>query len=105
MSNNKSPGYNGLTKEFYETFLEDLKKPLRASITKAFQRGESFSEKSIHKTYRKNDRDKKLIKNLRPISLLNISTKLISNVLAERLKNVLLFNIFQPNCLRQRKIY
>ena len=36
MSNNKSLGNDGLTKEFYETLREDLKKPLCASITKAF---------------------------------------------------------------------
>ena len=40
MPNSKSPGNNGLTKEFYETFWEDLKKPLCASITKAFHRDE-----------------------------------------------------------------
>ena len=39
MSNNKSPGSDGLTKDFYETFWEDLKKPLGASFTKAFHRG------------------------------------------------------------------
>ena len=40
MSNNKSPGNDGLTKEFYEAFWEDMKKHLCASITKAFHRGE-----------------------------------------------------------------
>ena len=49
----------------------------------------SFSETSSYKTYRKKDRDKKSIKNWRPISLLNIDTKLIFKVLPERLKNVL----------------
>ena len=48
MPNSKSPGNNGLTKEFYETFWEDLKKPLCASITKAFHRGElSHSLKQV----------------------------------------------------------
>ena len=38
--NSKPTGNNGLTKELYETFWEDLKKSLCASNTKAFHRGE-----------------------------------------------------------------
>ena len=46
MSNNKSPGNDSLTKKFYETFWEHLKKPLCASITKVLHRGElSYSQK------------------------------------------------------------
>ena len=92
MSNNKSPGNDGLTKEFYETFWKDLKKPLCASITKAFHQGElSHSQKQavIKLLEKKRQRQKIIIKNWRRISLLNINTKLISKVLAERLKNVL----------------
>ena len=92
MSNNKSPGNDGLTKEFNEKFWGDLKKHLCASITKAFHRGElSHSQKqAVIELIEKKDRDKKFIKNWRPISLLNIDTKVISKVLAERLKNVFL---------------
>ena len=90
MSSNKSPGNDGLTQEFYETFWKDLKKRLCASITKSFHRGElSHSQKQAVIKLKKKDRDKKLIKNWRPISLLNIDAKLISKVLAEKLKNVL----------------
>ena len=46
MSNNKPSGNDGLTKELYEMFWEDLKKLLCASITKAFHKGElSHSQK------------------------------------------------------------
>ena len=45
--------------------------------------------KTIIKLIEKKDKDKKLIKNWRPISLLNIDTKRISKVLAGRLEKVL----------------
>ena len=61
-----------------------------ASIIKAFHKDElSHSQKqAVIKRIEKKGRDKKLIKNWRPISLLNIDTKRISKVLADRLKNV-----------------
>ena len=45
--------------------------------------------KTIIKLIEKKDKDKKLIKNWRPISLLNIDTKRISKVLAGRFEKVL----------------
>ena len=76
MSNNKPPGNGGLTKEFYETFWEDMEKSLRASITKAFHRDElSHPQKqSVIKLIEKIDIDKKFVKNWIAISLLNIDT-------------------------------
>ena len=89
MPNNKSPG-----KEFYESFWEEIKIPLRNIITISYQNGElSTSLRQLRqvviKLIEKKDKDKKLIKNWRPISLLNIDTKLISKGLAERLKKIL----------------
>ena len=61
-----------------------------ASITKAFHRVElSHSQKQAVIELIKKDRDEKFIESWRPISLLSIDTKLISKVLAERLKNIL----------------
>ena len=58
---------------------------------KSYQNGElSISERqAVIKIIEKKDKDKKLIKNWRPTSLLNINTKLIYKVLAERLKKAL----------------
>ena len=40
MPNNKSPGNDGLTKEFYEVFWDDLKTPLTSSFKSAFVKEE-----------------------------------------------------------------
>ena len=88
---NKSPGNNGITKEFYEAFWDGLKRPLLLSVNKAFQVGElSTSQKqAVIKLTKKKDNDKRLIKNWKPISLLNVDTKLVSKVFVERPKPAL----------------
>ena len=77
--------------EFYEFFWDDIKNLLSDSIKKSFISGElSTSQKqAVIKLIEKKDRDKWLIKNWHSISLLNIDTKLISKVIATRLKKIL----------------
>ena len=95
MPNNKSPGNDGLTKEFYGVFWDDLKTPLISSFKSAFVKGElSNSQKqAVIKLIEKKDKDKRLIQNWRPISLLNVDLKILSKALANRIKKYLPFLI------------
>ena len=99
MPNNKSPSNDGLTKEFYEVFWDDLKTPLISSFKSAVTKiGLSNSQKSVViKLIEKRDKDKRLIQNWRPISLLNIDLKILK---------VSSFSYFiEPNSSCRRKIY
>ena len=80
-----------IAKEFYEFFWDDIKNSLSDAIKTSFISGELFTsqKQAVIKLIEKKDGDKRLIKNWRPISLLNIDTKLISKVIAIRLKKVL----------------
>ena len=79
-----------------------------ALLFKSFITGElSTSQKqAIIKLIEKKDRDKRFIKNWRPISLLNVDMKLMSKVLASRLKSVIstIVNENQVTCVNNRFI-
>ena len=91
MTIGKSPGHDGLTKEFYEHFWDDLKFYFINFLKQSKIDGHlSISQRqAIIKLIAKKDRDKRFAKNWRPISLLNVDTKVLSKSLAEKLKHVL----------------
>ena len=91
MPNDKSPGNDGLTKEFFETFWSEIKEPFLSCTLHSFNTGElcTSQRQAIIKLIEKKDKDKRFIQNWRPISLLNVDVKIISKALSERLKKVL----------------
>ena len=80
-----------LQKSSMNSFWDDMKNSLSDSIKKSFISGElSTSQKqALTKLIEKKDIYKRLIENWFQISLLNIDTKLISKVIATRLKKIL----------------
>ena len=88
---NKFPGEDGFTKEFYQTFFDLLCKDLLNSCNEAFRKGSlSVSQKRGTITLiPKGDENLTELKNWRPISLLNIDYKILSKVLARRMEKVL----------------
>ena len=91
MQNNKSPGNDGLTKEFDEKFWNEIRHPFMNSIMEAREKKQlSTSQRpAVIKVIEKKERDKRLIKNWRPIFLLKVDYKSIAKALATRLKETL----------------
>ena len=95
---NKTPGNDGLTIEFYVAFWSLIGRPLVDCINYSYEFGElSNSQKqAIINLIEKKGKDKRLIKNWRTISLINVDAKIISKILAKRLEKVLP-NLIHPN--------
>lgn len=91
MPNNKSPGTDGFPCEFYKTFWPSIHQPLCNSINYSFEIGAlSVSQKrGIITLLPKKGKPTVYLKNWRPISLLNVDYKIITKVLANRMKKVL----------------
>ena len=91
MKNNKTPSNNGLTKDVYKNFWGELKTPLMESVNQAFHtKILSISQRQAAiKLTKKKDRDKRYIKNWRPISFLNVDTKILSKPISNKLKAIL----------------
>ena len=95
---NKSPGNDGLTSEFYLYFWPYLGETMVKSFNTSYQNGvlPTSQRQAVITLIEKNGKDRTLIKNWRPISLLNIDYKIATKALAMRLTTVLP-NIIHPN--------
>jgi hypothetical protein len=88
MKAGKAPGNDGLTVKLYRTFWNQLKTPLFEALAEGVA-DEALSpsqRQAVIRLIRKKDKDPTLLKNWRPISLMNVDTKILSSALADRLK-------------------
>ena len=100
LKNNKSPGNDGLTAEFYKKFWPLLGTLLVDSLNTAFVHGKlsNSQRQGIIRLIEKKDKDKRFVENWRPISLLNVDYKIGSKALATRLEKVLPEIIHENQC-------
>lgn len=89
--NGKTPGNDGIPAEFYKTFWSSVGELMTDSFNCSFDAGEmSNSQKeAIITLIDKKGKDRMYLENWRPISLVNVDSKLASKVIANRIKTVL----------------
>ena len=89
--NNKTPGNDRLTIEFCKFFWTEIGMLLVDSLNYAYFHGElsNTQKQAVVTLTEKKDKDRRLIKNWRPISLLNVDVKIGSKAIAKRLEKVL----------------
>lgn len=90
MKNNKTPGPDGLTKEFYLHYWDIVGDDLTEVLNNSYLSGElpdSMKGGHICLLFKKGKREN--LKNWRPISLLNIDYKILSKVIANRFRKIM----------------
>ena len=90
MKNNKAPGSDGLTIEFYKTFWQEISGLLVDSFNESFDLGYLSHTQNISilsLIFKKGNPEE--LRNYRPISLTNVDYRILAFTLAQRLQNVI----------------
>ena len=108
MEKGKSPECDGFPAEFYQLFWTDIADPYVNAINKAYREGISSitQRRGIISLLPKGRKSPLLLKNWRPMTLLNCDYKIAAKAIAFRVKNVLpkITNDDQPGFLKNRFI-
>ena len=91
LANNKTPGSDGLTAEFYKFFWVDINSFVFESFIYSFEHNELSVDqrRSILTLLPKAEKDLRFLKNWRPLSLLNTDYKILTKLLSIRLQLVI----------------
>ena len=91
MKNDKSPGSDGITVEFYKTFWDDLNQYLVGSLNFSFVKGHliDLQKQGILSLIPKSGNDLTTLFNWRPLTRLNVDYKIESKTNANRVNNVI----------------
>ena len=104
----KTPGTDGFPAEFYRFFWTEISNELIDSFNYGFKSGSlSISQRrGIISLIPKKFKDKTILENLRPISLLNVDYKILTKTIAKRLEKVFpnIINIDQNGYVKGRYI-
>ena len=98
MNNNKSPGPDGFSVEFFKFFFKDIGDFYVRSIREGLANGRlSVTQyQGVITCLPKDNKPKQFLKNWRPISLLNVTYKMLSTCIAARIQKILPYIIH--NC-------
>ena len=91
LKSNKVGGPDGLSAEFYQCFFKQLKTPLLQMYTFAYSKGvlPLSTHSGLITLLPKKNKDTRYVKNLCPLTMLNIEDKILAKAMENRLKEII----------------